>query len=47
MADVISGARTAARSDVVRWLVFSLLCAGGSLGLPVRQSRWDRAYGGA
>ncbi|WP_165685147.1 hypothetical protein [Streptomyces sp. KO7888] len=32
MADVISRNR-AARSDVVRWLVFSLLCAGGSLGL--------------
>ncbi|MGW5785898.1 hypothetical protein ACWEWK_18120 [Streptomyces sp. NPDC003757] len=32
MADVISRNRAAA-SDVVRWLAFSLLCAGGSLGL--------------
>ncbi|MFF4472962.1 hypothetical protein ACFYZ3_25760 [Streptomyces sp. NPDC001599] len=32
MADVISRGRTA-RSDLVRWLAFSLLCAGGSLGL--------------
>ncbi len=32
MADVISRNR-AAGSDVVRWLAFSLLCAGGSLGL--------------
>ncbi|MEV4045741.1 hypothetical protein [Streptomyces sp. NPDC049744] len=37
MADVITGtgARSSisTRSDVVRWLAFSLLCAGGSLGL--------------
>lgn len=32
MPDVISRNR-AAGSDVVRWLAFSLLCAGGSLGL--------------
>ncbi|MFJ4331270.1 MULTISPECIES: hypothetical protein [unclassified Streptomyces] len=32
MADVISR-NGAARSDLVRWLAFSLLCAGGSLGL--------------
>lgn len=32
MADVISRDR-AARSGLVRWLAFSLLCAGGSLGL--------------
>ncbi|EHN76477.1 hypothetical protein [Streptomyces coelicoflavus] len=32
MADVISRSR-AARSDMVRWLAFSLVCAGGSLGL--------------
>ncbi|MFC9463363.1 hypothetical protein [Streptomyces coelicoflavus] len=32
MADVISLNR-ATRSDMVRWLAFSLVCAGGSLGL--------------
>lgn len=32
MADVMSRNRVIG-SDVVRWLVFSLLCAGGSLGL--------------
>ncbi|MFF9103360.1 hypothetical protein ACF1AU_22565 [Streptomyces rubrogriseus] len=31
MTDVIGGTRV--RTDVLRWLAFSLLCAGGSLGL--------------